>query len=118
MSFSLASLKVRLLLSFIAFVLLSGGIGYTAFWYYQKKEEIGKVATKLDKLHLKILQAIQAQQNFLNYDANDTLFYQTGNSEYLSQHNRLLNEFRVGLQSFHESDQSKDFFIRDNTKGM
>lgn len=85
----ISSFRQRLHLVFgffsVAFLLIL--IGTTI--YFKKKDDLSSVANTLNQMERGLLKDINAQNNFFNQESTRDLFFETGRSPFLDQHNAL-----------------------------
>ncbi len=86
----LKSLKNRLLAWFLLIAFAIASIVFPLN-YFHKKEEIAirHVVDELNELHINYIRDLRYTSEFLAYETNNTDFFITGESPYLTIHNRL-----------------------------
>ena len=102
----------RLLLAFLLLLLLMLGIALSGYWFYQKRDQMGKFFDGLEQIGVEALQMIDYEKDFFMYDAVDSHFFKTHQSDYLSQHQQLLSEIQKDLRQLKQMSREVDYNIQ------
>lgn len=111
---SFRSIQTKLLYSFLLLLLLTGCVVITNVLVYQRIDKLKLVNSRLDNVLFKTLQAIKTEKEFFSSGILDTNFYRAGESEYLTEHARLIAEIRQDLGSVIQSEEEQRFGIEGN----
>jgi signal transduction histidine kinase len=113
---SFRSIQTKLLYSFLLLLILTGCVVVTNIFVYQRIDKLKLVNSRLDNVLVKALQAIKTEKEFFSSGVLDTNFYRVGESEYLTEHARLIAEIRQDLRSVVQSEEEHRFDIEGNLK--
>ncbi len=108
------SFQAKLLFSFLVFLLLTGSGALINFWFFQRLDKLSSVTSNLDNILVKTLQTIKVEKDFFSHGTLDAHFYETGESEYLAEHARLMEEIRQNLDVLTHSEEVQRFDIDGN----
>jgi signal transduction histidine kinase len=108
------TLKVKLFFSFFSFIFIIGGITVTGFWFYERRESLGKVIGNLEQITAENIQAFKKERDFFTNDIISIPFYQTGQSANLIRHRELMLRIEGNLRQLRHSSSIQDFSIESN----
>jgi len=111
---SFRSIQTKLLYSFLLLLFLTGCAVITNIFVYRRVDKLKLVNNRLDNVLVKTLQVIKTEKEFFSSGILDTNFYRAGESEYLTEHARLIAEIRQGLGSVVQSEEEHRFEIDGN----
>jgi signal transduction histidine kinase len=111
---SFRSIQTKLLYSFLLLLFLTGCAVITNIFVYQRVDKLKRVNNRLDNVLVKTLQVIKTEKEFFSSGILDTSFYRTGESEYLTEHARLIAEIRQDLGGVVQSQEEHRFEIDGN----
>lgn len=104
----LKSLKSQLLFIFIFFTLISILTAFYTSHYYVKKEKASYLLKEVNRLEVRLLKAINSQENFYNFDASNTTYFETGESSYLKEFQQTFIELRQVAQELLQKDLDEE----------
>lgn len=113
-----SSLRNKLLLAFLSFICCTGLVVIVSMHFYYKREKLNQIDTRLENIWLQTLEAIKTEQDFYNYELTDTLFFTTGNSDYLSKHQLLLLHTKRDLANLILSNQARELDIESHLRKL
>jgi HAMP domain-containing protein len=93
------SIRGKLLLSFLLFVLITCGIVILNVWLNGRREEVAQINARLNKVNFEIQRIKRIEGDFLKDEIINPVFYNTQESRYLHDHNRSLATVRENLDA-------------------
>lgn len=84
-----SKIRVRILFGFFAVMALATLFILISSYFLNKKNELYKISHELQDTQILILQDIAVQKDFFSYDITNPIFYKTGTSQYLLEHQTL-----------------------------
>lgn len=113
MYWKIRSIRSKLLLSFLLFVIATCGIVLLNIWLNSRREEVTRINAQLNQINLEIQRIKRVEGDFLKDEVINPNFYNTQESRYLNQHNKSLASIREGLQEIQEHPEvSRPFIVR------
>lgn len=88
----LRTIKGKLTASFSFFIVIITGLIFLHTWYSFKKDEIEEVRTLLRQVDQSIDEINQSERDFFTDETINPLFYETGNSPYLTRSRLAIND--------------------------
>lgn len=112
------SFRGQLILIFLSFILISLFTAYYTSIYYQQRQELIKLAQKLNEFEITILRSLNEQENFFNFETVNEGFYLTEESIYLTSYERKLQNLEQQIQELfaHESIQKRGLAKLENIR--
>ncbi|TAG00170.1 MAG: HAMP domain-containing protein [Cytophagia bacterium] len=91
------SLRIRFLATFLLFTSLTIIVAIISLWFYHQITQLATITSEIESSQIQAFRILKAEQDFLNYDANNPEFYQKKNSGYLDKHHKLLDTLKRQL---------------------
>lgn len=100
------SLRTKLLLSYLLFVLLLVAVAFVSLFFYQRQRSVSAAVSQISHLQQLFLQASRAEKHIYAYDFADTTLYATGQCRALHNHRQLMAQLRTGFRRLHRSPEA------------
>lgn len=84
-----SKIRVRILIGFFCVTALATLFILVSSYFINTKNELNNISHELQDTQILILQDIGVQKDFFTYDITNPIFYKTGTSEYLFEHQTL-----------------------------
>jgi hypothetical protein len=101
-------IKNKLQLYFSVYLLLTTLIIGSIFMFYEKKERIESITDLLTKLHIDIQTLSGIEKDFFAYETINTIFFETGKSEYLDSRTQKLYDIQRGLIALKDREELRN----------
>lgn len=109
------SIRYRILSWFLLFSFLTTLIVIpVTITYFSKKDQINETAYAVEKLHIRYLQKLKKQQDFLAMERTNPVFFVTGSSKYLRDVNALHDSISSSFKHLLEKDDITSFAIEQH----
>lgn len=82
-------LRIQILFWFLGVTVMAALFILVSFYFINKKNDLSKICHELQDTQIMILQDINVQNDFFTYDLVNPLFYKTGTSEILFEHQAI-----------------------------
>ena len=105
-----SKIRTRILLGFFGVTALATLFILVSSYFINKKNVLNEIGSKLQNTQILILQDIGVQKDFFTYDITNPIFYKTGTSELLFEHQTLSTAIQQkieqiskmqGIETFH-----------------
>lgn len=113
MELLLNKIKHKLFIFFLLIASISLLAVITSIWFYNKKEKIAVVADNLNEVNILSLKSFKLQQDFLNYEAINPLFFETNHSLILDEQKKVAS----AIKSKFKKIRRKNNGVLINVKG-
>lgn len=108
------SLRSQLFIIFILFSILSALASMFTFSYLNKKAEIIEVSNRFNRLKSTFQSIRLSQENFYRQDLIDTIYYVSGNSQYIKESLLHTSSFKKELSDLVDKSQTTTLEIDKN----
>lgn len=105
------SFRGQLLLIFLFFILVSLLTAFYTSHYYNERQYLAQLGEKLNLLEIKLLQSLNEQENFFNFELVNEAYYSNQESSYLTKYNLKIQELDKLIAELFESP-----YVEENSK--
>jgi|GEM_PF-2564756 len=102
LSLGIKSIRGKLLLSFLIFVLITCGIVVISLWLNGRREDIARITEQLNQINMEMQRLKRIEAGFLKDETINFNFYNTQESRYLIQHTQSVKSIRESLQEIYQ----------------
>jgi len=102
LSLGIKSIRGKLLLSFLIFVLITCGIVVISLWLNGRREDIARITEQLNQINMEMQRLKRIEADFLKDETINFNFYNTQESRYLIQHTQSVKSIRESLQEIYQ----------------
>lgn len=109
------SIKSRLLVIFLSLSIISVSIFILSFLLIRSNEEkFISINRDIDAINKYILRDIKVTRDFFSNETINSHYFETGQSEYLKAHQKIMSAMKNRLASLRKKDDELSFGLKDN----
>lgn len=102
MELLLNKIKHKLFIFFLLIASISLLAVITSIWFYNKKEKIAEVGEDLNEVNILSLKSFKLQQDFLNYEVINPLFFNSNKSSILDEQRKTSRQIDLKIKAIRE----------------